>query len=359
MISVVIPVFRSGKYLSEAIDSVFEQTEKDWEIVLVDNNASEETREVAHRYVRQFSDRIRIFLEPKQGGAFARNRGIQEARGDYIALLDDDDMMYPERLSLQKRALKENPERSLVFSPMDIVSSDNAVVVESSKKHGNFPHFTNLSEPLKESTRLIFTDPLPSTIFFSRAMALKIGLYDTHFSPFFLEDTDFTLRMYQKGDFIEVPKPLIRFRLPSEDFLRRKRKGSVYLYRNLLNKDYFFSKVTFLLEQSGMIGDTSVRRALSVWRARWLKEISFSFLGTRNGSSQSRLLLLRSLHDNPLDVSTYKHFLRSFLSVTQRKDRYYDKQISDDDIPNEIPEVFLKSLLSGRHRCIYCDPGQG
>ena len=92
--------------MAEAVESVLAQTETDWELILVDNNASEETKEVISKYARLFPEKIRSVLEIDQGVCSARNRGIKESKGRYIALLDDDDIMYPERLALQKEVLQ-------------------------------------------------------------------------------------------------------------------------------------------------------------------------------------------------------------------------------------------------------------
>ena len=102
-ISVVIPCFRAGELLAPAIESVLAQTEEDWELILVDNNASEETKEVISKYARLFPEKIRRVWEEDQGLCSARNRGISESQGEFIALLDDNDQLYPERLALQKK----------------------------------------------------------------------------------------------------------------------------------------------------------------------------------------------------------------------------------------------------------------
>ena len=114
-ISVVIPCFRAGALLSEAVESVLAQTETDWELILVDNNASDETKEVISRFVRKYPDKIRSVLEPEQGSSSARNRGILEAQGPLVAFLDDDDRMYPDRLLLQKEALLNQGDAVLCF----------------------------------------------------------------------------------------------------------------------------------------------------------------------------------------------------------------------------------------------------
>lgn len=354
MISVVIPFFRSGHLLGDAIESVLNQTEKDWELILVDNNASEETRAVAQRYARKFQGKIRVVCESRQGNPFSRNRGIIEARGQYIALLDDDDLMYPDRLANQKKALQENPEASVVHGLFDRVSYDNKTIIEPSDKNKAFSHFLLCSPETQKEIRLDFPNVLPSTSFFSKEVAVNIGLFDVHFSPCILEDTDFFMRIYQKNHFIEIHSPIIRFRAPSGEFLRLKRKNILFFFRNLLNQDYFFKKTCDLLDKKGMIHNFEIQKAIRLWRSRWLKEAAISFLALKGGSNAARRLLYRSLNENPMDFSILKHLIRSFFSDEERKKKYKDDQITDVQIPAEISEQFLSLLFSGKHNCEYC-----
>ena len=101
MISVVIPAYRSGHLMKEALVSVLKQTFQDFEIVLVDNNADHETQSIISSYAKRHPEKIRALPEKTKGVCSARNRGILEFRGRFIALLDDDYIMYPDRLAAQ------------------------------------------------------------------------------------------------------------------------------------------------------------------------------------------------------------------------------------------------------------------
>lgn len=355
MISVVIPYFRSGHLLGDAIESVLNQTEKEWELILVDNNASEDTREVAQRYARKYPNKIRLVHEPRQGLPFARNYGIMDARGEYIALLDDDDIMYPDRLVRQLRLLEGNQDAVMAYGCYDMVSHDNQEIVVKGKRDIRFPHFLGLPPFLSRKVRLDCIDPRPSTTLLRRKTAVENGLYDTHFSPFFLEETDFHLRMFSKGDFVSSEEPVIRFRMPSPESLRKKRDNNVFLYRLLQNQDYFYSKICSKLEEIGLKPDPSIHRALAVWKSRWLKEASLSFLGFKNGSCFARLLLERAIAENPTEYSNYKHYLRSFYSSRKRTTLYSDQQITEKEVPGNISDIFLSNLFSGNHLCEFCE----
>ena len=129
IVSVVITTYRSGRLLREAVDSVMLQTLNDFEIILVDNNADEETKKEISQVLRDFPQKVRILYESTQGSSSARNRGILEARGEYIALLDDDDKMYPDRLESQIALARSHPEATIIYGLIDVISYDGSRVV--------------------------------------------------------------------------------------------------------------------------------------------------------------------------------------------------------------------------------------
>ena len=100
-ITVILCTFNRATSLSKALESVAcsELPESvEWEVLVVDNNSSDRTREVIEEYCRQFPGRFRYLFEPQQGLSSARNAGIREARGDVLAFLDDDVMVEAEWL---------------------------------------------------------------------------------------------------------------------------------------------------------------------------------------------------------------------------------------------------------------------
>ena len=113
-VTVFIPVYNRDKYVGEAIESILAQTFSDFEILLVDDGSTDHTVDK----IRSFSDsRIRlIFNEENLGIPKTRNKGIQLARGEYIAMLDSDDRAYPERLEKQVAFLDTHLEYAQVGS---------------------------------------------------------------------------------------------------------------------------------------------------------------------------------------------------------------------------------------------------
>ena len=118
LVSVIIPAYNSADFIDEALKSVFDQTYKDLEIIVVDDGSTDDTRAVLEKY----GDRVNYHYQDNNGPASARNRGIKLARGKYIAFLDADDLWLPTKLEKQV-ALFKNRE-NLGFVTTGVCSFD-------------------------------------------------------------------------------------------------------------------------------------------------------------------------------------------------------------------------------------------
>lgn len=115
-VSVVVPVFNGASTLAGTLGSVFAQTFTDFEVIVVDDGSTDATPHI----LRDIGDpRLRVLSFANGGPSASRNRGIGEARGEYIAFLDADDQWTPDKLALQVAALDANPRAGLVYSWTD------------------------------------------------------------------------------------------------------------------------------------------------------------------------------------------------------------------------------------------------
>lgn len=134
LVSIIVPCFNQGRYLPDAIDSVISQTWPRWECIIIDDGSTDDTAAVAARLAARDS-RVRCVSQPNRGLAGARNRGLDEARGEYIQFLDADDLLVPEKLEAQLAAacaeerLQPGPSRPAVVycRPVFRVDDDTAV----------------------------------------------------------------------------------------------------------------------------------------------------------------------------------------------------------------------------------------
>ena len=106
-VSVVIPAFNAARYIRDAVDSVLEQTLKNLEIIVVDDGSADDT----HRVLAVYGERIRYLPQPNSGVSTARNRGIEAARGEFVAFLDADDyFLCPTKLEEQIARFESQPQ---------------------------------------------------------------------------------------------------------------------------------------------------------------------------------------------------------------------------------------------------------
>lgn len=115
-----ITIFLNGEtFIEEAIASVFAQTYDNWELLLVDDGSTDGSTAIAQRYAQQYPDKVR-YLEHEghqnRGMSATRNLGIHNAKGEYIALLDADDVWLPQKLEQQVAILESHPEAGIVCS---------------------------------------------------------------------------------------------------------------------------------------------------------------------------------------------------------------------------------------------------
>lgn len=120
VVSVVTAFFNAERFLRDAIESVLAQSCDDWELVLVNDGSTDRSFSIAEEYRNRYPFRISLIQHPTQrneGPSATRNLGFANARGEFIAWLDADDLWMPEKLSHDIRVLRANPEAAAVFSP--------------------------------------------------------------------------------------------------------------------------------------------------------------------------------------------------------------------------------------------------
>ena len=120
LVSVIIPFFDTDRFIQESIDSVFSQTYSSWELFLVDDGSTDRSTEIALGYAKQYPEKI-WYLEhaehQNRGLNETLNLGINKAQGEFIAVLDSDDIWLPTKLEQQVAAMMSQPEADMVYGP--------------------------------------------------------------------------------------------------------------------------------------------------------------------------------------------------------------------------------------------------
>ena len=124
-----MPVYNTEKYVAEAIESILGQTFADFELIIVDDGSQDRSPEIIREFERR-DDRVRLLRqEDNRGVATARNRGIDDAKGEFLALMDSDDVSLPTRLEQQLRFLQRHPEIGAVSVRSRMVNHDLSTLV--------------------------------------------------------------------------------------------------------------------------------------------------------------------------------------------------------------------------------------
>ncbi|MBE5747094.1 MAG: glycosyltransferase family 2 protein [Clostridiales bacterium] len=131
-VSVIIPVYNAGKFLDRTLNSIFAQTYKNVEIVLVDDCSKDNSAEIIKKYQETHPEIVYHLQETNQGAAVARNTALELAKGRYVAFLDSDDMWYPDKLEKQLALMKEK-DAAFCFAAIEMVNNDDEVVKKKRK----------------------------------------------------------------------------------------------------------------------------------------------------------------------------------------------------------------------------------
>ena len=269
MISVIIPTYKRSDYIERAINSVLHQTYQDFEIIVVDdNNPGTDERTELEKKMRKFEKNPKIHYiqhDKNRNGAVARNTGIKNAKGDYIAFLDDDDFYIQDRLETLYKVLEQNKQYDAAYSDTVIINAKGEIVeIVEAKEYGDI----SKKMLLKETT--IGTG---SNLFF-RAKALKdIGGFNEELKRH--QDIEIVVRFCQKYKILNINKLLVvkdngnrinklksvdELLETKEKYMKEFEKYVQKYPENEKNKFYFvhYLEILYLIRSNGEINKISV-----------------------------------------------------------------------------------------------------
>ncbi len=255
LVSVIIPTYNRSELCRQAAESVLAQTYSDVEVLIVDDGSADDTRDV----VSKLDDRVRYIRQDNAGVSAARNRGLQEARGAYIAFLDSDDLWLPWKLEAQISLLKRRPSPGMVWTDMIAVDEAGNELCEaylrrmyqayryfSPEKH--FRSSWTIGEiyldcpDLWNDCRCYEGNIFPwmfmgnlvhtSTVLLRRERQEKVGFFDVTLLKSG-EDYDFHSRTCRLGDVAFMDFPTIHYRVGAADQLTQN-EHMVWIARNNL-----------------------------------------------------------------------------------------------------------------------------
>ena len=194
-ISVIIPTYNRKHLISRAIKSVINQSFKPFEIIIVDDGSDDGTYE----FINQFFREIKLIRQSNNGVSSARNLGIKNAKGNWIAFLDSDDEWFSKKLELQKKAIDHSDK--YLISHTNEIWIRNGVRVNQMKKHQKYGGY--IFEKSLDICRIS-----PSSVLINRKIFEDIGKFDETLK--ICEDYDFWLRISSKYPVLFLDELLIK-----------------------------------------------------------------------------------------------------------------------------------------------------
>jgi len=193
-VSVIIPTHNRAWVLKEAIDSVLAQDFKDFELIVIDDGSTDDTRQILDSYARD----LIVLRQSNRGVSAARNVGIEAAAGHLIAFLDSDDLWLPQKLSAQVNFFNSNPDA--VINQTEEIWIRNGVRVNPKDRHHKFSGMI-----FERSLALCLVSP--SAVMIKRALFDQIGRFDEDLPA--CEDYDLWLRISCRYPVHLIETPLI------------------------------------------------------------------------------------------------------------------------------------------------------
>ena len=222
-VTVLLPVYNNAPFLRDALESTLRQTWTDLEVLAIDDGSTDGTLAL----LRSFNDeRLRIVEHPKNLGLIATlNEGITSATGEYIARMDGDDIMAPERLAEQIAYLDAHPEIAMVATSVEFMNADGVVTGEWN---------TDRETPDEASIRAML--PRTNCIAHPTVMIRRSALGKLRYDPrqTGAEDWDLWLRMLSHGLRIsKLPQVLLKYRIHTGSVMARAKRSISYEHRML------------------------------------------------------------------------------------------------------------------------------
>lgn len=205
-VSVIIPTYNCAQHITEAVDSVLNQTYKGIQIIVVDDGSTDNTKQVLAPYIEK---RLISYLHQENSGpGAARNTGIRAANGEYIAFLDTDDLWYPEKIERQIAILQATCSIGLVFSNMKV--SRNGTLLEETwmERMKSYDLLVKNQRCIHRPWKLLLEENFIPTcaVLLKRACIKDVGFFDE--SLVIGEDWDLWLKIAFLYDFAFIPNPL-------------------------------------------------------------------------------------------------------------------------------------------------------
>lgn len=287
LVSIILPTYNCARFLSDSLGSVLSQTYDRYEIIVVDDGSTDNTKEVLNAFLQKIKY---IDLGQNRGLPAARNIGIQSAQGTYIAFLDADDLWLPEKLQTDVEYFTQHPDVSMVYSRHMNIDEQGVVLDGGTKRR--LPSGNIFIRLFSEQNFIV-----PSSVVVRKEVFATAGLFDEQL--FNCQDWDMWLRIAFYFKVAGINKPLVQYRHNPHSL--SKNRNNVLKYQKLvIDKTYNAFK--------DMMCKMSERRYKKRLASHYAK-IGRYYLRTGNKRLANENFRL-SLQYNPLNFRTLRYYVK-------------------------------------------------
>lgn len=285
-VSVIIPTYNRGAFLKRAVKSVLNQTFQDFELIIIDDGSTDNTKEV----VNSFSDnRIKYIYQENSGGAARpKNTGIKIAQGEYIAILDSDDEWLPDKIKKQIDLFEKYSS-----SKLGIVGCNIFIINNGKKKKYRIPKYNNVFE------QMLVTDNMGtgSAMVYKKEVFDRMGLFDENLRSG--QDREMRIRLAQEYHFAFIDDYLINYYVGHNNIS----SAGLSIKKREKDWDYIFNKYKKYYERDKKLYSDKLR-----------------YDGTRymllNLPVKARKSFRQSIRKNPLNIKSFLYLFLSFFGVS-------------------------------------------
>ena len=235
-VSVIIPTYNGGRYLGETLKSVFAQSYKSFDVLVVDDGSDQCLAEILNPY----KDRLYYIYKTNTGPASTRNVGIKLSKGEYIAFLDHDDILHPDKLATQVEIMENHPACGLVYAWPRLINANGDL--NPIKYQQYCPSGDVLKDFIKQNRIVSFSATL-----IRRSVFNKIGYLDESSEATTCDDYDMWLRIAARYDVMYSPGDLVYYRLHENNLAKnyeQNMNAHVHVLKKCLMDQSMISKLS-------------------------------------------------------------------------------------------------------------------
>lgn len=218
LVSVILPVYNAGLYLTEAIKSIVKQSYYNWQLIIVDDASTDNSLAIAQAFAKKYQ-RIKVFHNHQHlGVAQTANLALTKAKGQFIARMDGDDIAFPERLTKQVTFLQQNPQIIAVGGQCQLIDAQGKKIGKKSLPLSNQEIYEDLMSrlPIQQPSMMVNCTLLPKNFIWYH-QNIPSG-----------EEHQLLFRFFQYGEVRNLPETLLKYRLHGDNTSLQNPKRDFY-----------------------------------------------------------------------------------------------------------------------------------